>query len=109
MLNPFSMGSASAAVLSVSHKIYIKATVLPAQTIVLNDKGQIEEIISNSEAPGQLAVFKTTVSQSSRQTIDDEVLSQYRAIMAGHTLKIGLVYSLPDNNTARPTVSNLAI
>lgn len=86
--------TASAETKSVTQIITITATVLPARSIVVNDRGQMTKIYSNTDqdvtpkvyvnkAPGELGVMTP------------ELQKQYDSIMAKTKQKVGVAIDVP--------------
>jgi hypothetical protein len=88
--------SSSALPPSVSHKIYIRARVLPTHTIILDRQGNIQQIISNTT--GAADVIKVFVGKAAPDTVRPLTPELYTAyLMHSHEAdgKIGTIYQAP--------------
>lgn len=76
-------------------KLQIRAEVLPAQSIVLNDAGEIVQILSNTNQIATPRVFKGSVDASNRLPLTTVIYQKYRALIPAGSERIGVLYSKP--------------
>jgi hypothetical protein len=81
--------AAGAQTISVSQTITITATVAPKRSIVVNDKGQMTKIYSNTDQNVEPGVYLNDVPGESRP-LTPELKKQYDDIMAKQKKVIGV-------------------
>jgi hypothetical protein len=79
-----------------SDYIIITARVLPTHTIIIDDQGVIQEIISNTteDVPAP-KVFLNTVSKETAQPYTPTVEAQYKQLITPGHGKVGTLYKRP--------------
>lgn len=85
----------------VSREIRIQTQVLATHTVVIDDKGVVREIISNSTESQQaeLRVYVDTVAKVNQRPVTPEIAQQYKIIMQSAPKRIGVLYHNPPLNT----------
>jgi hypothetical protein len=101
---------AAAQTISASHKIYIRAVVAPARTVVVDKSGQIIEIDSNTASSVTPQVFLNRVTADNEVSLTPAVYNQYLKLLAQSSTKVGQIYKLQGGNLAATSVGlSLAI
>ena len=86
--------SASAQTLSVTQEITITARVLPARSIVVNDKGQMIRIYSNTDENVTPMVY-INKAPGEQTALTPKLKKQYQAVLAQHKNLIGIAIEVP--------------
>lgn len=74
-------------------QLEVKARVLPIHTIVVDEKGAIERIYSNTaEDNATPRVYRVSIAAANEQPLTTELQAAYRRLMPAGQSRIGLLY-----------------
>lgn len=82
----------SAATQTKTDTLQVRAEVVSAQTIVIDEQSRILEIMSNSTEAVTPRVFLRQVDAANQLPLTPEIYRQYRLLVPEHTLKPGVLY-----------------
>lgn len=78
-----------------SQKIEVHAVIAPARYIILNQQGQISQILSNTKQPVQPTVYKEAIKTENLTYLTADIESQYVTLLNGNINSIGVLYKTP--------------
>lgn len=103
--------SASAETITKSGKINVKARVIPAHTIVIDEQGEVVRITSNtSEEITQPRVFMVQIAAGNEKPLTDDIYKEYRRLVSPRQGKPGTLYDRSDwitQSQRQPTLLSL--
>jgi hypothetical protein len=101
-------GQVFAASESITQQITVTAIVPSHRDIILDKKGQIVEIDSNTKEDVTPDVYAGSYSDAHKQPLTDEVYAEYRTHVPAGTAKYGVLYKRPIAvlaTSSKPSVS----
>lgn len=66
---------------SASGKITVRGVIAPARYVILDDNGEIKQILSNTTESVQPTVYLNSLSQENQKPLNSEVLSEYNQLL----------------------------
>ena len=74
------------------NKIYVYGVVLPKHHVIIDENGQIQEIISNTSEDVTPDIYVGKIAKESQVVLTPEVLAQYNQLVAKGSSHVGTLY-----------------
>jgi len=78
--------------ITVSHKIYVRAEVLPTVTVIVDSKHQIKSVMSNSRQDVVPSIYINSVTDANKLPFDKRIYAEYKRLVPAESLRIGVIY-----------------
>lgn len=92
LMLPLVSGGTVAVAESITHEIQVTAIVPARRDILVDKKGQIVQITSNTTEDVTPTVYAGNVSEKNKQQLTAEIYEQYREHIPEGTAKYGILY-----------------
>lgn len=94
LLTPIAtVGTASAAQVSVVQELHVTARVLPMRRVIVDANGQIQQIISNTAEDVTPTVYFGRDTDANKIPLTDDVQQQYQSLVPQGSGKAGILYT----------------
>jgi hypothetical protein len=88
---------------SVSQQIQVNGVIMPARYIIIDDQGEIRQILSNTSEAVQPTVYQNSIATHNQRSLTTELMDQYTGLLPTKT-GAGILYEKPVSQPATTSI-----